>query len=61
MNPELRGQLLSGRYAIADRWDENPPVTTSALGRAWLQHNFLLLLKVLPAILPCEFNYLLHP
>ena len=44
-----------------DWWEEDPPVTTQALGSAWLQRNSSLLLKVPSAIIPSEFNYLLNP
>lgn len=44
-----------------DWWVEDPPVTTQALGSAWLKRNASLLLKVPSAIIPSEFNYLLNP
>ena len=45
----------------ADWWEEDPPVTTQALGSVWLQRSSSLLLKVPSAIIPTEFNYLLNP
>ena len=45
----------------ADWWEEDPPVTTQALGSAWLQRQSSVLLQVPSAIIPSESNYLLNP
>lgn len=42
-------------------WQEDPPVSTQALGSEWLQSKSSVLLRVPSAIIPTEFNYLLNP
>ena len=42
-------------------WEEDPPITTQALGSEWLQRQSSVLLEVPSAIIPSEFNYLINP
>ncbi len=42
-------------------WEEDPPVSTQALGSEWLQSKSSVLLRIPSAIIPTECNYLLNP
>jgi RES domain-containing protein len=57
----VKTETIDPALLPADWWEEDPPVTTQALGSAWVQRNASLLLRVPSAIIPSEFNYLLNP
>ena len=57
----IKIEMIDLALSPSDWWEEDPPVTTQALGSAWLQRSSSLLLKVPSAIIPSEYNYLLNP
>jgi RES domain-containing protein len=57
----MKVETVDPALLATDWWEEDPPVTTQAIGSAWLQRNASLLLRVPSAIIPSEFNYLLNP
>ena len=57
----VKAETIDPATLPSDWWEEDPPVTTQALGSAWLQRQSSLLLQVPSAIIPSECNYLLNP
>ncbi len=57
----IKIKTIAPAALASEWWEEDPPVSTQALGSKWLQSKSSVLLRVPSAIIPTEFNYLLNP